>query len=82
MVDISIVFMGFINQQTSLGGHHLVQPINTLGNMTNGQQEPIEHRGTYLFFYGRKITPKKKNREDPNNSYGQTYGTFTYPLVI
>ena len=26
MVDITIVFMGFINQQTSLGGTHTVEP--------------------------------------------------------
>ena len=30
MVDITIVFMGFINQQTSLGGHHPVVTISLL----------------------------------------------------
>ena len=30
MVDITIVFMGFINQQTSLWGHHLVESTSVL----------------------------------------------------
>ena len=54
--EISIVFMGFINQQTSLGGHHLVDLFTMLRKVNRWNRSVIKDI-LFLFCFGRSNPP-------------------------